>query len=278
MSAMPLVTLAVPVRDGGPMLAAALDSIIGQDYPNLEVIVSDNCSTDETAGILADYAQRYCSIRVIRQPKPLTAIDNFMFLLHEAQGEFFAWCAHDDTRSRDFISGLLPAFEDPWTVLAFGDLYIWNGISPPERRDYDFTNVGLPRWQRLRKAAQMQCYHVYGLWRTSALRAIRYRYTHWWSDMPIILAAAATNQFRHIPGPQFIYFEIAKTDAERAAYQDHRAGASRLKDLAALFTASFITVDRTAGLRPALAATAFLAEKYLRQAIRQILKPKAHSA
>ena len=67
----PLVTLGVPVRNGAAMLAAALDSIVAQDYPNLEVVVSDNASTDATPEILRDYVQRYRHIRVIRQERRL---------------------------------------------------------------------------------------------------------------------------------------------------------------------------------------------------------------
>jgi hypothetical protein len=59
----------------------------------------------------------------------------------------------------------LVAFDDPSTVLAFGDLYVWDGRSPPQRRlDFDFANDGLPMTLRLRRTANVQCYHMYGLW------------------------------------------------------------------------------------------------------------------
>jgi glycosyltransferase involved in cell wall biosynthesis len=267
----PLVTLGVPVRNGAAMLAAALDSIVAQDYPNLEVVVSDNASTDATPEILRDYVRRYPHIRVIRQEQPLTAIDNFMFVMREAKGEFFAWCAHDDTRSADFVSGLMPAFEDPNTMLAFGDLYIWDGVKPAQLRSpYDFANDGLPAWRRIRKTAGMQCYHIYGLWRTARLRSIRYTYTHWWSDMPILLASAATGNFRHRPGPRFCYFEIVKAAAVRAAYQDNLRQTSRVKNFAALFKSAFSTVSDTAGLAYGVAAIAFLFEKYSCEAGRRV--------
>jgi glycosyltransferase involved in cell wall biosynthesis len=267
----PLVTLGVPVRNGAGMLRQALDSIIAQDHPNLEIVVSDNGSTDATPDILRDYADRVPAMRIIRHDAPLTAVDNFMVLVREARGQFFAWCAHDDTRSPNFVSAMLPAFEDPRVVLAFSDLYVWDGRNPPKLHyEYDFDNVGLARWQRLRKTAHMQCMHMYGLWRTEALRAIRYTYTHWWSDMPIMLAAAATSCFQHVQGPHFIYYEVPKTDAQRAVYQDNRARSSRLANLWALLRASFLTTYHTAGIIAAVEATAFLIEKYIRQALRRL--------
>jgi cellulose synthase/poly-beta-1,6-N-acetylglucosamine synthase-like glycosyltransferase len=44
----PRVTICVPVRNGSRTIRRTLDSTLAQDYPNLEVIVSDNCSTDDT--------------------------------------------------------------------------------------------------------------------------------------------------------------------------------------------------------------------------------------
>jgi glycosyltransferase involved in cell wall biosynthesis len=54
----PRVTVCVPVRNGSRTIRRTLDSILAQDYSNLEVIVSDNCSTDDTAQIVQGYAER----------------------------------------------------------------------------------------------------------------------------------------------------------------------------------------------------------------------------
>lgn len=272
-SSLPLVTLAVPVRNGGEMLRAALDSIVNQTYPNIEIIVSDNASNDGTPALLAEYAARYANFRVIRHDQPSAAIENFMFVLQEARGEFFAWCAHDDTRSKDFVASLLPALSDPLTLLAFGDLYIYDGVNSPQLHvGYDFETMDLPRWKRLRKAALMQCYHIYGVWRVSALRAIKYHYVHWWSDMPVMLSAAANGLFCHVPGVQFSYYEIPKTREWRAQYQDNTVFRSRAHDLYRLFRATFLSVRDTAGLPSAALAILFLFEKYTVELLRRIVR------
>ena len=54
----PKVTICVPVRNGTRTIQRTLDSILAQDYPNFEVIVSDNCSDDDTAGIVQEYAKQ----------------------------------------------------------------------------------------------------------------------------------------------------------------------------------------------------------------------------
>ena len=54
------VTIVVPVYNrAGPMLADALDSLLSQDYPNLEALAIDDGSTDATPGVLEEYAQRH---------------------------------------------------------------------------------------------------------------------------------------------------------------------------------------------------------------------------
>jgi glycosyltransferase involved in cell wall biosynthesis len=269
----PLVTLGMPVRNGGQMLRAALDSMVSQDYPNVEILISDNASDDTTPEILREYGERYDSIRIFRHDTPLNAMDNFMFVLGQAKGAFFGWCAHDDTRSPNFVSSLLPAFFDPQTVLAFGDLYIWDGKDSARlRRDYPFANDGLPRWRRLRQAALMQCFHIYGLWRTDALRSLNIRYSRWWPDLPIMMGMAANGFFRHVPGAEFRYFEVPKTTADRAHYQDQRAPATLIVNLLDVFRGCTITVARAAGLLNGMLALAFVVEKFSRQVMHRLVR------
>jgi glycosyltransferase involved in cell wall biosynthesis len=52
----PKVTIGVPVRNGARTIQRTLDSLLSQDYPNYEIIVSDNCSDDDTANIVSQYA------------------------------------------------------------------------------------------------------------------------------------------------------------------------------------------------------------------------------
>lgn len=61
---LPLVTVVVPVLNGEAYLRESLDSILGQTYARLEVIVMDDASTDSTAAITRSYADR---VRYVRQ-------------------------------------------------------------------------------------------------------------------------------------------------------------------------------------------------------------------
>lgn len=64
MTAPALVSMIVPTYNQARYLGPCLDSIWFQDYPNLEIIVVDDCSTDGTADVLADFAERVAGERV----------------------------------------------------------------------------------------------------------------------------------------------------------------------------------------------------------------------
>lgn len=66
---LPLVTISMPVFNGASSISNALDSIVAQTYPNLEIIVSDNASDDETFDICQRYEKKirelYCNVRIV---------------------------------------------------------------------------------------------------------------------------------------------------------------------------------------------------------------------
>jgi hypothetical protein len=123
----PRVSIGLPVYNGGGLLARALDSILGQTFSDFEVIISDNASTDGTAGLCQQYAARDRRIHYVRHEKNLGAAKNFNYVFSLARGEYFKWAAHDDQISHDFLSICVSALdEDPGVVLAFTETQLIN--------------------------------------------------------------------------------------------------------------------------------------------------------
>ncbi len=102
-AASPLVTIGVPVYNGARFLQDALDSILGQDYPNVAIIISDNGSTDDTPDICAAYASKHAAIRYHRVERNRGVTWNFNRLLELAEGKYFLWAAHDDVLLPSFV-------------------------------------------------------------------------------------------------------------------------------------------------------------------------------
>jgi glycosyltransferase involved in cell wall biosynthesis len=99
----PKVSIGVPVYNGGQTLKAVLDALLQQTFPEFEIVISDNASTDGTAAICEEYAAQDSRIRYIRQPHNIGAERNFKFVLEQARGPYFMWSAADDVRSPEFL-------------------------------------------------------------------------------------------------------------------------------------------------------------------------------
>jgi GT2 family glycosyltransferase len=95
-----LVTVVVPVYNGAAYLRPALDSIVGQRYRPLEIIVLDDASTDETPSIAGSFGDR---VRVIRQARNLGQFANVNAGIALARGEFVAVFHADDLYDADIL-------------------------------------------------------------------------------------------------------------------------------------------------------------------------------
>ncbi len=99
----PLVSIGIPVYNGEKYAAEAIRSAQAQDYPNLEIIISDNASTDSTPVIIKTLADEDPRIRVIWQETNVGAAANFNAVLDESKGEYTMWLAADDLIEPSYI-------------------------------------------------------------------------------------------------------------------------------------------------------------------------------
>lgn len=107
----PKVTIGMPVYNGQEYLQDAVEAILRQSFDDFELVIADNCSTDETPEICAALAAADARIRYVRQPENLGAIGNFNALVHLATGKYFKWAAHDDLMESSFLQRCVEALE-----------------------------------------------------------------------------------------------------------------------------------------------------------------------
>jgi glycosyltransferase involved in cell wall biosynthesis len=89
---LPLVTIITPSYNQGRFIAATIESVLDQDYPNIEYIIIDGASTDETAEVAARYADR---LTFISEPDRGQS-DAINKGFRRARGEIVAWLNSDD--------------------------------------------------------------------------------------------------------------------------------------------------------------------------------------
>lgn len=199
----PLVTLGLPVHNGERYLETALGSLLAQDYPNLEVLISDNGSSDATETICRKFAANDSRIRYIRQRTNIGAKKNFEYLVAQARGAYFAWCAHDDIRKPRFVSACVSALEkNPTAVLCNGAVIFLNeeGAVRADWCDLNFETVGMTTAERmLRLVDHTDWVDMYGLIRVEFLRQALPIQSVWGSDVVLSMKLLTAGHFLKVP-------------------------------------------------------------------------------
>lgn len=118
---LPLVTIGIPTYNRAKMLKRAIDGVLKQSYSRIEIIVSDNASSDETESMMLQWCTEDSRIRYFRQKENIGAGNNFRFVRSLASGEYFLWHGDDDYLDSDYIERCVMVLErDSTVVLASG--------------------------------------------------------------------------------------------------------------------------------------------------------------
>ena len=117
--ACPKVSVGIPAFNSEKWIDAAIESILSQSLGDLELIISDNASTDGTYGICERFARADSRVRLLRNERNLGANRNFRAVFAVAQGTYFKWAASSDWCAPTFIEKCVLALErDRTAVLA----------------------------------------------------------------------------------------------------------------------------------------------------------------
>lgn len=119
----PLVSIGIPTRNRVGYLQEAVASALKQSYSNIEILVSDNESSDETQEYLATICDP--RIKVFRQNVMLQMVENWNFCLDTATGEYFLLLSDDDMLQENCIEILIePYLQNPKVAFSYGSVRI----------------------------------------------------------------------------------------------------------------------------------------------------------
>jgi len=90
----PLITVAIPVFNGEKEIADAIQSVLNQTYLDFELVVIDDCSTDQTLNVARSFSDP--RIRIMENEVNLGYIGNFNRTVNEAKGMYLKILCHDD--------------------------------------------------------------------------------------------------------------------------------------------------------------------------------------
>lgn len=206
----PLVSLGIPVYNGEAFLASALDALRAQTYEHLELVISDNASTDRTQEICLAYAARDPRIKYHRSTTNVGVIANFRRVFALSSGPYFMWAAVDDMKPPTAVEQCLDALRrDERAVVAHGVVLVQTA------RGQDL--VEYPNDVRItdtRPAARVRAFiegmpHnaiLYGLYRREALQRVVLGHCLG-QDYLLSLQMCLVGPFAHTRTPMVTYSE-----------------------------------------------------------------------
>jgi glycosyltransferase involved in cell wall biosynthesis len=116
----PRVSIGMPAFNCDKYIDSAIDSHLNQTYPDFELVITDNASTDRTEEICRAYAAKDSRVRYIRNPQNLGATQNFRRCFELSSGEFFRWNPSDDFISPNFLERAVQVLDsDPSIFVAY---------------------------------------------------------------------------------------------------------------------------------------------------------------
>lgn len=205
-----LVTVGMPVYNGGRYVEEALASVLAQDHDALEVVVADNASTDATLEKCRALAAGDERVRILTSDRNRGAAWNYNRLVAEARGPFFKWAAADDICRPSFVGACLRALEEQGatTVIAFprSDLIDEGGerIGPVDDGALALTSP-LPN-ERVGRLLEnrFEWHPVFGVMRTAVARATGLIGAYVMSDIVFLAEMALRGRFVQVPETLFL--------------------------------------------------------------------------
>jgi len=204
----PRVTIGVPVYNGEKYLPQCLDSLLGQTYHDMEILICDNASTDRTEQVCRGFAARDSRIRYVRNSVNIGLGGNFRRVLELARGEYFKAAAADDWCGPEFIAQCVAALDrEPSSVLAYPRTRIVDDVGNRVSDCDDSLGVSSDspseRFIHLVQAIRL-CNALYGVTRTSVLRKTGWLAEYRTADSVLLTELSLYGKFQEIP--EFLFF------------------------------------------------------------------------
>lgn len=118
------IDILLATYNGEKYLKEQIDSILNQNYKNIRLIISDDCSKDSTVEILKEYQQKDNRIELHLQPQNLGVVKNIEFLLQKVESPYYMLADQDDIWLPEKAKKSLEKLEQENADLVFGDLEV----------------------------------------------------------------------------------------------------------------------------------------------------------
>lgn len=199
----PSISIGLPVYNGARFLPQALESLLGQSFSDIELIVSDNASSDSTQDICTEYAMHDARIRYVRQNVNIGAMRNWNFVAKQARGKYFKWSSASDYCAPDMLARCFAAMEaESDIVLCYGQTCL---VDQETGEQTEYTgNIEImedrPHERFSKLCGSLKLNNAYGgLIRTNALHRTKLNRFYSGGDIILMAELALMGRFRLLP-------------------------------------------------------------------------------
>lgn len=216
----PRVSLGLPVYNGENFLSEAIESALGQDFTDFELVISDNGSTDRTQEICESFAARDSRIAYHRVEENRGAAWNFNRVFELSRGTYFKWVAHDDLIDPAFLRECVAVLDtQPDVVLSYPRARVI-GQEGETLEDYDVKlNTDSEdlrvRFQDLLRGHR--CFEVFGLIRRDQLARTPLIGSFSHSDGVLLARLGLMGRFHEVP--EHLFFPRRHVDQSMNVYK-----------------------------------------------------------
>jgi len=170
----PLVSVGVFLYNEERFVRESLQALLLQDYPNLEIIISDNCSTDNTVAICRELTASDERVRLICQASNIGAAANSILVLNQARGDYFMWASGHDLWSPNLVTQCVQLLESRPTAAIAHALSSWIGADgqPLDKMSGVYDTGGMNGISRFFMAFWGNMHPILGMIRMDYLRRI----------------------------------------------------------------------------------------------------------
>ena len=169
---MPRLTIGLITYNGAGHIRPSIESLLGQKFTDLELLIFDNASTDGTTEICAEYAAKDPRVRHVRHPETIPQSANFRGVLLAVETELFMWATDDDVRTPTFVEQCVAALDaHPEAVSACTEVAFRDADGSETLARGTFPITGTPR-ARIRTYFEnpRDSSRLFGVYRTEALK------------------------------------------------------------------------------------------------------------
>jgi glycosyltransferase involved in cell wall biosynthesis len=173
----PALSIGLAVRNGRNVVKRCIESVLSQDFTDLELVICDNASDDGTIRMLDDYARADPRIRLNANQVNIGSHENMRRVLETSRGMFFRWISADDWLEPRCLSTCVRALEnrpDAIGVTTWFTIHTPDGSSRYEeyRGEYPTSPDPARRFQRMLwffQAGDAKYDPIYGVYRRNCL-------------------------------------------------------------------------------------------------------------